>query len=197
MPGYTYGGLGRYTEAIASLWLKVRLEAAPDAIEAPAKASRPTSNDTMAGYLERSLVDAIAAKDWAFASRILKMEQIVTPSMGGDAMDDLIGIRALIVGGNHEIAGQWDEAVAIYSNALNSTGPHLPLNELSSRLHNIQIAHPDDYAAGLKLPDPTAQQAGAINAYRARAGLPGMPVSLPGGKILMPSGQIINSSGSQ
>jgi hypothetical protein len=90
---------------------------------------------------------------------------------------DLIGIHALIVGGNHDAAGQWAEAVACYTGALNSTGPHLPVKELSDRLHLIQASHPDDYAAGLKMPDPARFQ---VNPYMSR-GNPNMP-AFPNGQ---------------
>jgi hypothetical protein len=150
-----FGGLGRYNDAIAQLWLQVKLQAAPDAIDAPATMAKPTDKDTFASYLEHSLVAAIASKDWALATRILRTEQVTTPA---DAAEDLVGIHALIIGGNHEAADQWAEAVGSYTSALNSTGRHLPIKELSARLLAIQKAHPDEYAAGLKLPDPTLQR---------------------------------------
>jgi hypothetical protein len=150
-------GTGRYAEALTELWSRVRLLAAPDAIEAPATA-KPTDKDTLSTYFERTLVGAISAKDWDLATRVLKTEQVVIPQVSGDAADDLVGIRALVIGGHHEVAGQWAEAVACYTGALNSTGSHLPVTELSHRLHLIQKSHPDDYAAGIKLPDPSRSQ---------------------------------------
>jgi hypothetical protein len=155
---------GRFTEALWNLWNKVRVLAAPDAIEAPPTA-RPTDKDTLSTYFERTLVGAISAKDWELATRVLKMEQVVAPQTSGDAAEDLVGIHALVIGGHHEAAEQWAEAVACYTGALNSTGSHLPVNELSARLHRIQKDHPDDYAAGLKLPDPSRPQ---VNAYMPR-----------------------------
>lgn len=169
-------GTGRFTDALSKLWNKVRLLAAPDAIGAPATA-KPTDKDTLATYLERTLVGAIAAKDWALATRILKTEQVVIPQDSVDAGEDLIGIRALVIGGNHEAAEQWAEAVAVYTGALNSTGRHLPVKELSVRLHRIQKAHPEDYAAGLKLPDPSRVP---TNAYMPRA-FNSNPMALPTG----------------
>jgi hypothetical protein len=157
-------GTGRFTEALSALWNKVKLLAAPDVIEAPATA-KPTDKDTLSTYFERTLVGAISAKDWGLATRVLKTEQVVIPQMSGDAAEDLIGIRSLVVGGHHEVAGQWAEAVACYTGALNSTGSHLPVNELSDRLHLIQKKYPDDYAAGLKLPDPSRPQ---VNPYTPR-----------------------------
>jgi hypothetical protein len=158
-------GTGRYSDALSELWNKVKLLAAPEAIEAPATA-KPTDRDTLATYLERTLIGAIADKDWALATRILKTEQVAIPQIASDATEDLIGIRALVIGGNHEAAGQWSEAVAAYTGALSSTGRHLPVKELSDRLNRIQKMHPDDYAAGLKLPDPSRVPA---NVYVPRA----------------------------
>jgi hypothetical protein len=177
MMNFTPYGTGRYSDVLPELWNKVKLLAAPDAIGAPAT-SKPTDKDTMATYFERTLVEAIAAKDWALATRILKTEPILIPQISGDAVEDLIGIRALVIGGNHEAAGQWSEAVAAYTGALSSTGRHLPVKELSDRLHRIQKMHPDDYAAGLKLPDPSRVPA---NVYVPRVFDPngsGLPVGV-------------------
>jgi hypothetical protein len=162
---------GRFTDALSALWLRLKLLAAPDAIDAPVDA-RPTDKDTLSSYLERMLVRAIAAKDWTMASKVLRTEQIVTPpQMAGDVSEDLVGIHALIVGTHHEAAGQWADAVAYYTGALDSTGPHLPVKELSDRLRDIQKNHPDDYAAGLKLPDPSRQAIYPTSPYAPR----GMP----------------------
>jgi hypothetical protein len=147
-------GTGEYAGVLAELWSRVKLMAAPAAIEAPA-AAKPTAQDNLSSYLERTLAAAIDAKDWALATRVLNVERITVPQMSGDASEDLTGLRALMVGINHEATGQWAEAVAWYTAALNTTGPHLPIRELSDRLHRIQKEHPDDYAAGLKLPDPS------------------------------------------
>jgi hypothetical protein len=165
---------GRFTEALSELWNRVKLLAAPAAIEAPA-AAKPTDKDTLSTYFERTLVGAISAKDWALATRVLRTEQVVIPQISGDAAEDLIGIQALIVGGHHEVAGQWAEAVACYTGALNSTGSHLPVKELSDRLHLLQKNHPDDYDAGLKLPDPSRPQ---VNPYMPR-GNPTFPNGQP------------------
>jgi len=97
--------------------------------------------------------------------------------MSGDAAEDFVGIHALVVGGHHEVAGQWALAVACYTGALNSTGSHLPVKELSDRLHLIQENHPDDYAAGLKLPDPSRPQ---VSSYMPR-GNPNM-ATFPNGQ---------------
>jgi hypothetical protein len=156
---------GRFTEALSELWSRVKVLAAPDAIEAPASA-KPTETDTLTSYFERTLVGAISSKDWALAARVLRTEQVVLPQISSGATEDLVGIQALIVGGHHEVAGQWAEAVACYTGALNTTGSHLPVKELSDRLHLLQKDHPDDYAVGLKLPDPSRPQ---VNPYMPRS----------------------------
>jgi hypothetical protein len=158
-------GTGRYADALLELWDKVKLLAAPEAIDAPADA-KPTDKDTLSTYFERTLVKAIATKQWALATRILRTEQVVIPQMSGDAEEDYIGLRALNIGRNREVAEQWAEAVAIYTGALNTTGSHLPVKELSDRLHLIKKLHPEEYAAGLKLPDPSRTQ---MNSYMPRA----------------------------
>ena len=156
-----YGGLGKYEAAFGRMDDEVALKAAPVAIEAPAD-FQPHTGESVQSYLERATQGAIAAKNWTFALRVLTLRRDLNQRGGGnweENISDVAGFTAFIRGMYHEEAQQWKEAVANYTAALSTTGPHLPVKEIGARLQKIRAAHPAEYEEGTKTPDyPTLIQ---------------------------------------
>jgi hypothetical protein len=166
----TIGQTGDYLDVLYSLYEQVAFNALRAEIEVPDDL-KPAPQEHFGAFLERVETIAVDRKDWRLAYRAAEVRRDLGQRVGnfGDEMQDFDGFHSMIQGFNLDEAGQWTDAVVAYKNALDTTGPHVPVKEIGERLARIKREHPDDYQKGLSLPDYSALLAKALEMREASA----------------------------
>jgi hypothetical protein len=146
--------IGDYAQPLARIRSQITLNAIQSYLGVPAD-QKPAAEDTIAGYTDRILKGALAAKDWILADHVAVLRVNLNPRAGNteDNAADAVSLHLMVVAMGKEDASLWDESVASYVGALELAGPNLPKKEIGRRLALIRKDHPEDYEKGKSQPD--------------------------------------------
>lgn len=114
--------------------------------------AKATADETLDTYLKRLIDAAKQRRDWAAVARGLELKQtLATTSSAPYATinpQEAEAFKNFFAGNNLEAAGQYEQAVISYLNALRSGQEDLPSASIGEHLAALEKAHPAEYASG-------------------------------------------------